>query len=102
MNYKDQEYEQFIQNVVDGRYQVLEVSLREWESVNRLTTLKSTNGVERYDYLCRSETEHIYQVLIAFKEQYSKFSLSKRIDFDDNKDQAEKVYEELLKRRVTK
>lgn len=100
MNYKDQEYEQFMRNVVGGKYQVLEVSLSEWESIHTRTTLKSTNGEERYDSLHSNDIEHIYQVVIALRELNYDYKLSECINFDENRTEAEKAYEELLKRRV--
>lgn len=101
MNYKDYEYKQFMQNIADGQCTVLDVILREWVDTTTLTTLKSTNGEERYDKY-ENETEYLYQVKIVVNEKNFPLSITKLIDFDDNEDQAEKVYEELLKRRLTK
>lgn len=97
MNYKDNEYEQFMQNVADGKYQVLEVSLREWETVSTRRTLNCTDKDDLSDYLY-NDTDYLYQVRVKISE---KDLFTELIEFD-NQEQAEKVYEELLKRRVTK
>lgn len=101
MNYKDQEYEQFMQNMANGSYQVLEVSLREWESVSSRRTLKSTSGEERYDHIFSNAIEYIYQVEIRFKERDYLSRNIERIEFGDDQKQAEKVYEQLVKSRAS-
>lgn len=98
MNYKDYEYEQFMKNVADGHYQVLEVSLREWETVSTRRTLKCTDRDNMGDY---AETEYLYQVRVKIAGNNGSWVMSEFIEFDDDQEQAEKVYEELMKWRAS-
>lgn len=100
MNYKDREYKQFMIKVTNGHYQVLEVSLRVWERVITRHTLKCTNGDDKYDYI-HKDAENLYQVQVEISENGERKVLPELIEFN-NEEQAEKVYEELLKRRARK